>query len=133
MGVIIILAIVLIVVIIALVGGSTSTRKAMLNSVGLDLSETAEENSIERDKIRNARLHINSAEDWVKYHFQSRCKDDLEKWKLIKRTINNEFEELEYPNGLTQQGWYFTGKDEIQDICNRIIDEKIRKIEHRTR
>ena len=62
MGLIIVLAIVLIVLIIILAGGSTSSRQALLNTVGLDLSESAKESSIERDKIRKAKLHINSAE-----------------------------------------------------------------------
>lgn len=128
-GVLIILAIALIAVIIALVGGSTSTRQAMLNTVGLDLSESAKEDSLERDKIRKAKLHINSAEDFVKYHFPNRCKNELDRLQFVKRTINDEFEELSYPNGMTEQGWYFTGDREIQGICNNILDDKIKKLQ----
>lgn len=127
-GVIIVLAIVLIIIIIALAGGSTDTRQALLNSVGLDLSESAREDSLERDKLRKAKLHINSAEAFVEYHFPEQYKDELNKWLFIKRTINNDFEEFEYPNGLTEKGWYFTGNSEIQAVCNKIIDEKIKKI-----
>jgi hypothetical protein len=130
MGVIIVLAILLIVLILILAGGSTSSRQAILNTVGLDLSESAKESSIERDKIRKANLHINSAEDFVNYHFPERSKNKLEKWKLIKQTINNEFEEFQSTSGLIEKGWYFTGNSEIQEICNRIIDAKIKKLQN---
>lgn len=103
----------------------------MLNSVGLDLSESAKEDSIGRDKVRNAKLHINSAEEFVKYHFPDRYKKELDRLQLVKRTINNEFEELSYPNGMTEQGWFFSGKTEIQEICNKILDGKIKKLQNK--
>lgn len=130
MGLIIVLTIVLIVLIIILAGGSTSSRQAILNTVGLDLSESAKESSIERDKIRTAKLHINSAENFVDYHFRERSKNGFEKWKLIKQTINNEFEEFQSTNGLIEKGWSFTGNSEIQEICNKIIDVKIKKLQN---
>lgn len=52
MGFVIMLVIFLIVVILILTTGSTSSKQAVLNTVGLDLSESAKERSIERDKIR---------------------------------------------------------------------------------
>lgn len=125
MGFVIMLVIFLIVVILILATGSTSSKQAVLNTVGLDLSESAKERSIERDKIRKAQLYINSAESYVDYNFPQRSENKFNRLLLIKETINNKYMDNDNPNG----GWYFTGKDEIQDICNMILDKKIKKMQ----
>ncbi len=125
MGFVIILVVFLIVIILILTTGSTSSKQAVLNTVGLDLSESAKERSIERDKIREAQLHINSAESYVDYNFPQRKEDKLERLLLIKETINNKYMDNDNLNG----GWWFSGKDEIQDICNMILDKKIKKMQ----
>ena len=50
--------------------------------------------------------------------------------QLIKQTINNEFEEFQGTSGLIEKGWSFTGNSEIQEICNKIIDAKIKKLQN---
>lgn len=119
-----------VIILLILICGGTDSRRAVLNSVGLDLSESAKESSEERDKKRLAKLHINSAAEFVEYHFPNQYKNELTKWDFIKRTINDEFTEFEYQHGITEQGWYFTGNREIQELCNKIIDEKIKKIKN---
>lgn len=128
MGFVIILVIILIIIILILTTGSTSSKQAVLNTVGLDLSESAKERSIERDKIRAAQLQINSAESYVEYNFPNAYKDKLNRLIWTKKAINNEFEEMVYSNGLIEKGWHFGNNDEIQDLCNMILDEKIKKM-----
>ena len=130
MGFVIVLVIFLIVIILILTMGSTSSKQAVLNTVGLDLSESAKRRSVERDKINDAQLQINSAKSYVEYNYPNEYKDKLNRLIWIKKAINNEFEEIIYPNGLIEKGWHFGDNDEIQDICNKILDEKIKKLQN---
>lgn len=101
----------------------TREKRSMLNSIGLDFSESKIKKSIHSDKIKRAKTQIECAKNWV---YKEKYTTKKAYWHAVREVLTDSHSLRNFDD--LYRHFEFGDNDEIFQLCLEIIDNKISKL-----
>ena len=122
-GVIVILLSAIFVIFLLWNVSDTRGKRSMLNSIGLDFSESKIKKSIHSDKIKRAKTQIECAKNWV---YKEKYTTKKAYWLAVREVLTDSQSLRNFDD--FYRHFEFGDNYEIFQLCLEIIDNKISKL-----